>query len=269
MLTISEIKKTKNSVYPMNRFSQLQIAGQSYRPGGRRQEFAKKLAFGAKLAENTKLTEIPLCPLWLFLNSLIRSIRAIYAIGIRGSNSVILSNSFESLCLCAYKPESYLRAYKALHLSRVLYKSPLFMQNKPNFLRSQMNVNSLLTTDYENISDWTLGENKPNSNPIKPNLKNAKMNVNLYVIEDYRKKDDFIVRINKPNFRNGQNERNLTYNKGLQKKRLFSNPKNKPNSNPIQTQFLQKLVRITSKGQKLGMIGIKLLQMLISYFWGK
>ena len=86
----------------MNRFSQLQSAGQSYRPGGRRQEFATKLAFGAKLAENTKLTETPLCPLCLFLNSLIRSLRAIYAIGIRGSNPVILSNSFESLCLCAY-----------------------------------------------------------------------------------------------------------------------------------------------------------------------
>jgi len=32
MLTISDIKKTKNSVNPMNRFSQLQRAGQSYRP---------------------------------------------------------------------------------------------------------------------------------------------------------------------------------------------------------------------------------------------
>jgi len=32
-----------------------------------------------------------------------------------------------------------------------------------------------------------------------------------------------------------------------------SGPKNKPNSNPIQTQFLQKPVRIPSKGQKLGM----------------
>jgi len=109
----------------------------------------------------------------------------------------------------------------------------LFMQNKPNFRKSQMNVSIYLQTAYENKSDWTLGQNKPNSNPIKPNLQKAKMNVNLYVIEDYRKKDDFVVRINKPNFRNGQNEYKLTYNKGLQKKRLFSNPKNKPNSNPI------------------------------------
>ncbi len=59
------------------------------------------------------------------------------------------------------------------------------------------------------------------------------MNVNLTLTKDYRKKDDFLVRINKPNFRNGQNERKLNFNKGLQKKRLFNSPKNKPNSNPI------------------------------------
>jgi len=62
-----------------------------------------------------------------------------------------------------------------------------------------MNVNPYNTMAYENKRDWTLGESKPNTNPIKPNLRKAKMNINLYVIEDYRKKDDFLVRINKPN----------------------------------------------------------------------
>jgi len=79
----------------------------------------------------------------------------------------------------------------------------LFMQNKPNFRKSQMNVSIFIKMAYENKRDWTLGQNKPNSNPIKPNLKIAKMNANLYVIEDYRKNDDFKVRINKPNFSKG------------------------------------------------------------------
>jgi len=35
------------------------------------------------------------------------------------------------------------------------------MQNKANFRKSQMNVNTYNTSDYENKSDWTLGENKP------------------------------------------------------------------------------------------------------------
>jgi len=43
------------------------------------------------------------------------------------------------------------------------------MQNKANSLNAQMNVTSLITVDYENIANWTLGENKPNSKPIKPN----------------------------------------------------------------------------------------------------
>ncbi len=66
-----------------------------------------------------------------------------------------------------------------------------------------MNVNPYITTDYENKSNWTLGQNKPNSNPIKPNLRKAKMNVNLTLTKVYRKNGDFVVRINKPNFSKG------------------------------------------------------------------
>jgi len=42
-----------------------------------------------------------------------------------------------------------------------------FMQNKPNLLDAQMNARSLITVDYENIANWKLGENKPNSKPIQ------------------------------------------------------------------------------------------------------
>ncbi len=79
----------------------------------------------------------------------------------------------------------------------------LFMQNKPNFRKSQMNLSIFSAKDYENKHDWTIGQNKPNSNPIKPNFQKAKMNVNLSLTKDYRKKDDFLVRINKPNLVKG------------------------------------------------------------------
>jgi len=55
-----------------------------------------------------------------------------------------------------------------------------------------MNVNPYNTTDYENKSNWTLGENEPNTNPIKANLVRR---------------------------RRIANECKLTYNEGLQKKR--------------------------------------------------
>ncbi len=41
------------------------------------------------------------------------------------------------------------------------------MQNKPNLLAPQMNLNSYLTKDYENIANWKLGQNKANTNPIR------------------------------------------------------------------------------------------------------
>jgi len=70
------------------------------------------------------------------------------------------------------------------------------MQNKPNFPDAQMNVTIYLQTAYENKSNWTLGQNKPNSNPIavKP-----KVNVNLYLIEDYENETSFRLQKNKPN----------------------------------------------------------------------
>jgi len=46
--------------------------------------------------------------------------------------------------------------------------------------------------DYENKREWTIGQNKANSNPIKPNLQKAQMNINLTLTKDYRKKDDRI-----------------------------------------------------------------------------
>ena len=43
------------------------------------------------------------------------------------------------------------------------------MQNEPNLPKAQMNVNKVLTKDYENISNWILGENEAKTNPNEPN----------------------------------------------------------------------------------------------------
>ena len=45
-------------------------------------------------------------------------------------------------------------------------------QNKPNLLNAQMNVTSFITKDYENKSNWTLGENKPNQTQPVVSLSN-------------------------------------------------------------------------------------------------
>ncbi len=46
----------------------------------------------------------------------------------------------------------------------------LFMQNKPNLVRRRRIANErkyIIQTAYKNKRDWTIGENKPNSNPIQ------------------------------------------------------------------------------------------------------
>ncbi len=52
------------------------------------------------------------------------------------------------------------------------------MQNKANLPDAQMNVNKVLTKDYEKRTLGERGKNKPNTNPIqsqyKPNSRNAK-----------------------------------------------------------------------------------------------
>jgi len=124
------------------------------------------------------------------------------------------------LCIC---PFSSTNVEDSLQIN-------LFMQNKPNFRKSQMNVNFYSTKDYENKRNWTLGQNKPNSNPIKPNLRKAKMNVNSLITKDYRKKDDFVVRINKPNLVRRRRIPKMNVNAFLQK-----DYENKPPSGPKKT----------------------------------
>ncbi len=76
-----------------------------------------------------------------------------------------------------------LRLFKALYnyrdISTVIEESlqiRLFMQNEPNFLDALMNVSPVITTEYINNPNWTLGENEPKTNPIKANSNPIKAN---------------------------------------------------------------------------------------------
>ena len=107
-----------------------------------------------------------------------------------------------------------------------------------------MNLSIFSTKDYENKSNWTLGENKPNSNPIKPNFRNAKLNVNLTLTKDYRKKDDFAVQKNKPNSNPISEKPKMNANvfiaKDYENETAFEPQKNKPKQ--TQSVVFSKLV---------------------------
>ena len=46
-------------------------------------------------------------------------------------------------------------------------------QNKPNFRKAKMDVSIYYTEVYENIANWTLGENKPKQTQFQTRGKDA------------------------------------------------------------------------------------------------
>jgi hypothetical protein len=95
-------------------------------------------------------------------------------------------SSIENLTLAHFRHFSSLFINSPpLHLSRILYKSAHFIQNKPNFKDIQMNVSIFSQMAYEYKHNWTLGENKPNSNPIQtqsnPIAERVKLMQSLYL----------------------------------------------------------------------------------------
>ncbi len=48
-------------------------------------------------------------------------------------------------------------------------KINLFMQNEPNFRKSQVNVTDLLKSNYEQMDTWSIRKNEPKTNPILAN----------------------------------------------------------------------------------------------------
>ncbi|MBA7669086.1 hypothetical protein ES703_77214 [subsurface metagenome] len=90
------------------------------------------------------------------------------------------------------------------------------MQNKANLPDTQMNITSVITMNYEQLTMNYANKNKPNSKPI---CQRAKLMQSVY-----------LQRIMKKNADRG-------YEKTKPKQTQY-----KPKTNPIQTQFFQKSV---------------------------
>ena len=85
-----------------------------------------------------------------------------------------------------------------LHLSRTLYKSALFMQNKPNFDKGQNKPNPLYKKDLRKF--FTPSDNEKRTQN-KPNLLDTQMNITSVKTKDYE---------NEPLCRCGENKPNQT-----------------------------------------------------------
>jgi hypothetical protein len=65
-----------------------------------------------------------------------------------------------------------LRAYQSLYICKETFTDvmsalqiKLFLQNEPKFRKSQMNVNKVLTKNYDKKDTWSIGKNEPKTNP--------------------------------------------------------------------------------------------------------
>jgi len=86
-----------------------------------------------------------------------------------------------------------------------------FRKNKPNFKNIKINVSFFETSKYEILPAWRGEKTNPIQTQFKPNCQKAK------------------------------NEPKKCFNNELQKISPLTGQKNKPNSNPKQTQFAKKL----------------------------
>ena len=57
-----------------------------------------------------------------------------------------------------------------LRLRKITYeKINLFLQNEPNFRKSQVNVTAFITINYVQMDTWSIRKNEPKTNPILAN----------------------------------------------------------------------------------------------------
>jgi len=145
-----------------------------------------------------------------------------------------LSPVYAHLLFCRILPPSSTSVENPLQISYFLCKT------NPISSKAKMNLNSLITTDYENKWQRRVRKNKPNSNPIKPNFRKAKMTVNSLITKDYIKYDDFVVRKNKPNSNPISSKPKMSANlyviEDYENETAFRPQKNKPKQTQFQTR---------------------------------
>jgi hypothetical protein len=107
------------------------------------------------------------------------------------------------------------------------------MQNKANFRKSQMNINNVLTKDYDKRTLGQHGKKQSQTNPNKAKFKKAKMNVTSTLTVGYENKSP--IRAPKKQSQTSKRQKPIQTSlpQGIMKNTAFSGPEktnpNKPN----------------------------------------
>ena len=105
------------------------------------------------------------------------------------SASKNLYNLLSKICAICGKNQRNLRLINDLRSTKDYVRNyKLFLQNKPKFRKSQMNVTNVLTKDYVQMDTWSSGTKQSQTNPNKAKSKKAKMNVTSILTVGYENK---------------------------------------------------------------------------------
>ncbi len=69
-----------------------------------------------------------------------------------------------------------------------------------------MNVNKVLTKDYDNMDTWSRGKKQSQTKPNKAKFKKAKMNVTSYITKEEENKSNWAIYENEPNIKPKQTQ---------------------------------------------------------------
>jgi hypothetical protein len=109
------------------------------------------------------------------------------------------------------------------------------MQNKANFRKSQMNVNKVLTKDYEKKTLGERGKKQSQTKPNKANFKKAKMNVTVSYTNNYENKTPIRAPKKQSQISKRQKPMQTSLPKRIMKKTALSAP---GKTNPIKANLL-------------------------------
>jgi len=92
------------------------------------------------------------------------------------NNQLLITNnhlpiiSIENLTLAHFRHFRHFRSLLTNEVRKITYeKIKLFMQNEPNFRKSQMSVSDLLIRDYGQMDTWSIRKKQSQTNPNKAN----------------------------------------------------------------------------------------------------
>jgi hypothetical protein len=114
----------------------------------------------------------PFCAfLWLTLSVLSRQIRSLPAYQVIFWSLPTFQVGLWALPAYQVGPRNQCnpRLINDLRLRKITYeKITLFLQNEPNFQKSQINASSYITREYEQMDTWSIRKNEPKTNPNEP-----------------------------------------------------------------------------------------------------